>query len=120
MPEVIIYEDANFQGKSAAHGVGRYDLGQLGIANDTLSSLRVPLGMEATLYENAHFAGQSKTFTRDAGYVGDDFNDITSSIVVTAAGRISVQDVNFIRYSGGGDIHAWIAQACQAAGLPVN
>jgi SLT domain-containing protein len=33
---------------------------------------------------------------------------------------ISVQNVDFTRYSGGGDINTWISQACQAAGLPVN
>ena len=37
---------------------------------------------------------------------------------VSTPGKISVQDVHFTRYSGGGDINAWIAQACQAAGLP--
>lgn len=120
---VTIYEDADFQGNSAALGVGRYDWGQLGIANDSLSSLKVPTGMTATLYEDTHFAGRSKTFTQDASYVGNDFNDITSSIVVTAGstpGTISVQDVDFTLYSGGGDINAWIAQACQAAGLPLT
>jgi SLT domain-containing protein len=28
--------------------------------------------------------------------------------------------VDFTRYAGGGDINAWIAQACQAAGVPAN
>jgi hypothetical protein len=79
---VAVYEDANFQGRSAALGVGRYDWGQLGIANDTLSSLKVSPGLVATLYEDTHFGGRSKIFTHDASYVGDDFNDITSSIVV--------------------------------------
>jgi hypothetical protein len=37
-----------------------------------------------------------------------------------AARTFSVQDVDFTRYSGGGDINAWIAQACQAAGVPAN
>ena len=37
-----------------------------------------------------------------------------------SAGPISVQDVDFTWYSGGGHIKDWIAQACQAAGLPVN
>jgi hypothetical protein len=79
---VTVYEDANFQGRSGALSVGRYDWGQIGIANDTLSSLKVPPGVAATLYEDTHFGGRSKIFTHDASYVGDDFNDITSSIVV--------------------------------------
>jgi hypothetical protein len=80
--EVTIYEDANFQGKSATLGVGQYDWGQLGIENDTLSSVRVPIGMTVRLFEHAHFQGRSKSFEGDVSYVGDDFNDITSSIIV--------------------------------------
>jgi transglycosylase-like protein with SLT domain len=120
MSLVTVFVDANFQGANAGLGTGRYDWGQLGIPNDSLSSLRVPAGLVATLYENTHFAGRSKTFTRDASYVGDDFNDITSSIVVGSAtpGVISLGDVNYGRYGGGGDINSWISQACQAAGLP--
>ena len=33
---------------------------------------------------------------------------------------LRLEDVNFTRYPGGGDINTWIAQACKAAGLPVN
>lgn len=80
---VVVYEDADFQGESALLTVGRYDSGQLGIADDTLSSLRVGAYVVATLYAEPHFQGSSKVFGEDASYVGDDFNDITSSIVVT-------------------------------------
>ena len=120
MANVTVYVDANFHGASAALGVGRHDLEQLGIPNRSLSSLRVPAGMVATLYENTHFQGRSKTFTRDAVYVGDDFNDKTSSIVVGSAtsGVIRLQDVQYGSYHGGGDINAWIAAACEAASLP--
>jgi hypothetical protein len=83
---VTVYEDANFLGNSASLGVGRYDLEQLGIANDSLSSLRVPIGMAVTLYEDWDFGGRSMTFAQDAIYVGDDFNDITSSIIVRSGG----------------------------------
>jgi Transglycosylase SLT domain len=34
--------------------------------------------------------------------------------------NLRVEDVNFARYSGEGDIHAWIAEACNAAGLPAT
>jgi SLT domain-containing protein len=33
---------------------------------------------------------------------------------------LKLGNVNFTRYSGGGDIHAWITEACHAAGLPAN
>jgi mannan endo-1,4-beta-mannosidase len=97
---VTVYEDANFQGESAALGVGRYDWEQIGIANDSLSSLKVPPGWAATLYEDVHFGGRSKIFTHDASYVGDDFNDLTSSIVVanTSTGG---KALNFLRNISG-------------------
>jgi hypothetical protein len=82
MSVVTIYDDANFQGNSTKLDVGRYDWGQLGISNDSLSSLKVPVGMVVTLYDDTHFSGKSKIFTQDNSYVGDDFNDITSSIEV--------------------------------------
>src|ERR1700680_718900 len=97
---VAVYEDANFQGKSAALGVGRYDWGHLGIANDTLSSLRVPPGLAAMLCEDTRFGGRSKIFTHDASYVGDDFNDITSSIIVANTSTGS-KTLNFLRIISG-------------------
>ena len=80
---IVIYEHANFQGASKSLGEGRYfDVNSLGIGNDRLSSLRVPQGMQVTLYEHANGTGRSKLFTQDTSYVGDDFNDITSSLKV--------------------------------------
>lgn len=50
--------------------------------NKKLSSLKVPAGMKVTLYEEEGFKGRSKIFTEDTPWVGDDFNDVTSSIKV--------------------------------------
>ena len=82
---VMVYEDADFQGQNAMLTVGQYDWGHLGIANDTLSSLRVGSSVLVSLYADTHFQGPSKIFSEDVSYVGDDFNDITSSIVVGVA-----------------------------------
>jgi hypothetical protein len=84
---VTIYEDAHFQGPSAQLDVGRYDWGQLGIKNDSLSSLKIPRYYEVTLYGDVHFQGRIKVFPwlphdQNIEYVGDDFNDITSSIII--------------------------------------
>ena len=43
-----------------------------------------------------------------------------SEISEISAASLSVQDVDYSEYDGGGDIDAWIADACQAAGLPQN
>lgn len=78
--QVIVYDDSQYQGFAQTLDIGNYDWGQ--IHNDTISSLRVPDGMKVTLYSDTHFQGKSKTFTQDIPYVGNDFNDITSSIKV--------------------------------------
>ena len=81
---VVIYEDRDYQGNSQVleKAAGSYSVEELTIGNDTLSSLRIPSGYRVTLYEHNGFEGRSKTFTEDTPYVGDDFNDITSSIKV--------------------------------------
>jgi hypothetical protein len=84
MTAVVVYRDRDFRGGSQSLGPGRYDMGQLTVGNDGISSLQVPDGWTVTLYENEHFQGRSKTFTSDAPHVGDDFDDSTSSLVVTA------------------------------------
>jgi hypothetical protein len=38
----------------------------------------------------------------------------------TPAAAVSVLDVDYSQYHGGGDIDTWIAEACKAAGLPPN
>ncbi|MCB9766391.1 MAG: hypothetical protein H6739_41835 [Alphaproteobacteria bacterium] len=78
---VTIYQHANFQGASQSLDVGRYDIGQLTIGNDQLSSVRVPAGYKVTLYQHADFQGASVSYTDDVTFVGA-FNDQTSSIVV--------------------------------------
>ncbi|MBD2194621.1 MULTISPECIES: CAP domain-containing protein [Calothrix] len=78
--QVIVYDDSQYGGFAQTLAAGNYDWGQ--IHNDTISSLKVPPGMQVTLYSNTRFQGRSKTFTQDTPYVGDDFNDQTSSIKV--------------------------------------
>lgn len=84
--KVMIYEHANYQGAGYELAEGSYDVNRMGLANDTLTSLQVPPGMKVTLYEHSGFTGRSKTFTQNTSYVGDDFNDSTSSIRVERVG----------------------------------
>jgi len=79
---VVIYQHGDFQGASQQLTEGSYTLASLQIGNDQLSSLRVPSGIKVTLYEHEGFSGRSKTFTEDTRWVGDDFNDLTSSIKI--------------------------------------
>ncbi|BAZ08731.1 hypothetical protein NIES4071_05370 [Calothrix sp. NIES-4071] len=80
--KVVIYSDANYGGKSQELEPGSYDVDELTIGNDRLSSLRVPPKTRVILYEDAGFTGKSKEFISNADYVGHDFNDKTSSLKV--------------------------------------
>lgn len=80
----IAYEHPNYGGKKLELAVGKYDMNYLigKIGNDVISSLKVSAGYEVILYEDVGFRGAKKTFRSDVAWVGDDFNDKTSSIEV--------------------------------------
>lgn len=81
-PKAIVYSDRDYNGNVGfLMSIGDYNLGQFGIGNDQLSSLRVFSG-SVTLYEHENFGGASVTFTSGSAYVGDYWNDRTSSIRV--------------------------------------
>ncbi|PYG87227.1 beta/gamma crystallin [Ruminiclostridium sufflavum DSM 19573] len=86
--KVTVYEHANYGGRSQSLPVGRYNLSQLTIGNDIISSVKIPAGLIVTAYEHIDFKGKAKVFTEDSSYVGNDFNDKISSIVVELAVRI--------------------------------
>jgi hypothetical protein len=78
----IVYEDSDFGGSEYRLSAGEYDLTSDKVGINKISSLKVTDGYEVTLFEGEDFDGRSKTFTGDANYVGDDFNDIANSIRV--------------------------------------
>ena len=80
--KAIVYQHGHFQGHSQELTPGSYNINDLGIPNDSLSSLKVEKGLRVTLYEHGNFQGSTKTFTEDTAWVGEDFNDIASSIKV--------------------------------------
>lgn len=80
---VTIFEHANFGGRSQSFGPGRWDLGKIQIGNDAVSSVLVAPGLKVTLFEHNLFQGRSKVFVASpTSYVGDDFNDAVSSLIV--------------------------------------
>ncbi len=96
---VTVYEDANFQGRNftfdiisksapnARFGIFplKIDTNDLGINNDSLSSLKVNK-CKVTLFESAGFQGRSKVLTEDASHLEDEFNDNISSLIVEYTG----------------------------------
>lgn len=95
MPAVVVYQDADFRGRSQALGPGGHDMGGLTVGNDAISSLQVPDGWTVTLYEHEHFQGRHRTFTADTAYVGTDFDDIASSVSVTGPAAVVYEGRDF-------------------------
>lgn len=84
--KVTIYENVDFKGNRKELDEGEYNIYDLGIGDNKLSSLTVPAGMKVIVYEYEDFRGRSKTFTsnvkdlRKVKVEGKSFNDATSSI----------------------------------------
>ena len=85
-----LYEDSDYHGHSASLGEGSYnqaELAKYGINAKEISSLKVPKGFKITLYENADFTGDSKSWTTDASFVGGDWNDKACSVRIEPNGK---------------------------------
>ncbi|GAA4258852.1 glycosyl hydrolase family 95 catalytic domain-containing protein [Dactylosporangium darangshiense] len=84
------YSDINYGGTAVQLGTGNYDLSQLqsaGIANDSVSSIRVPSGYSVTAYGDSGFAGPSWTFNADTPNLSTTGgNDAISSVRITTTG----------------------------------
>ncbi len=78
------YEHCNYEGRNWNLDVGDYSwVENAGIPNDLISSVKVPPGIQVTLYEHSNFDGRQLILTNDTPcLVGQSFNDHTSSIRV--------------------------------------
>ncbi|MFE2138116.1 peptidase inhibitor family I36 protein [Streptomyces sp. NPDC059466] len=79
------YGDANYAGSAVSLAKGSYTVAQMeaaGIANDTMSSLKVPAGWTVEVYQDGNFDGTKWTYTADNPYVGT-ANDQMSSIRIS-------------------------------------
>ncbi|MEV7170482.1 hypothetical protein AB0O18_12365 [Streptomyces sp. NPDC093224] len=77
-----IYVDAHYKGANVRLAAGTYGIVDPQVGEDTISSVRVPAGWRVTLYEHQGLKGDTLTLTADTPYVGDAFNDRTSSLKV--------------------------------------
>ncbi len=84
LPCAVLFEHNDFGGRRQELQPGRYDVGNLTVGNDTVSSLRVQPGTVVVLYEHPGFAGRSLEVRADTPFVGREWNDLTSSVEVIA------------------------------------
>ena len=73
---VDVYFAENFKGKSVRLEVpcelnNDARLKEKGIPNDSIQSMKIPDGVVVTLYANAGFGGQSKSFTGKVAMLGE-------------------------------------------------
>jgi hypothetical protein len=83
---VTLFVDCPFVGTSVSLAPGNYNMNQIGLPNDSISSVRVPSGLQLVLFEHSDFAGASVVITSDAACLTDrGWNDRASSLRVQAA-----------------------------------
>ena len=82
-PAATLYVDINYGGKAVPLSEGDYTAERLSLYNfkeNDLTSLKVSPGYRVSLYDGDNFTGNSRTYSTDQSFVGDDFNDKTSSL----------------------------------------
>lgn len=91
VPQVVIYEHANFSGQSKSFGEGNYRFYGNTDLNDMSSSIKVPNGLVAVIYEHANDAGGYGIYIdlmEDCASLSVyDFNDKVSYLRVFAAAK---------------------------------
>jgi hypothetical protein len=83
----ILFYDGWFGGRVQLLGPGSYNLGDLAIGANTVSSVKVASGARVVLQRAGGPANGTKTFDVSSDYVGDDFNDQAATAIVTRTGR---------------------------------
>lgn len=78
----IIYENANYKGKSKTLKAGKYNSKRLGIKNNSLSSIKVLKGYQVTLYDAGNLKGKKLRLKKSIAKLKK-FDNLTSSIVVS-------------------------------------
>jgi len=85
--KVTLWEDCNYMGASSSLGIGYYNVNQLGISNDALSSLTIPPGYSVTLYRDDRQKGWQTTLTANTPCLSGSWNDKVSSIRIFKTGN---------------------------------
>lgn len=99
--EAIVYNQTDFNGQSISVGAGSYlqaDLVNLGIANNTIASLKIPIGYRIELFTGDNFSGTSFTYQdgNNAGILDASIASQVSSI------KITVHAIGFDESDGAG------------------
>ncbi|MFJ3993084.1 hypothetical protein ACIPWY_31075 [Streptomyces sp. NPDC090032] len=78
----VVFTQAEFKGESQSLAPGRYDIADLTLPNDSISSIIVSKGLKVTLFEHGGFTGKSALINSDTGSVGADLRSKVSCVIV--------------------------------------
>lgn len=84
VPMITLYK-GDFSSTSAKFPIGRYDFRDGAYEDNVVSSIRIPRGLQVTLYESGSFRGRSMVLRKDAGidfFREHQFDGIATSMVV--------------------------------------
>lgn len=100
--EIALYQGANLTGQCVIKGVGSYDnAAEIGLPDNTVSSIKVGASVKATLYRDANFGGANSSFTANDSDLSNDAigSNTTSSVKVTcdpSANQVALfQGINY-------------------------
>ena len=95
---IMLCENIDYQGTpSQLIGPGNYNMSQLqalNVADNSVTSLRVPEGWKVTLYADDNQSGTNWAYTGDTNWIGG-ANDLATSCKIENTGVIFYQDVNY-------------------------
>jgi beta-glucanase (GH16 family) len=92
--QAMLYADCNYGGTAVAKAAGDYDMANLGLANDTMSSIKVSPGYQAVLYQDIGFGGFATILTGDTICLTGNGTNRTSGSWDNDVTSIRIQPVN--------------------------
>ena len=82
-PRVSLFQHCGFGGKNVNLVAGDYNMHDIGLGNDSISSVKVPPTLKLTLYEHSNFHGNEITINSDISCLIDlGWNDMASSLKI--------------------------------------
>ena len=96
----MFYQHRNYGGNETALQEGEYpDITTTGMADNDMSSLKVCYGFVVEAYAGREFSGEVRIFTSDTDWVGEDWNDVVSSVKIYPQGTTGLTGVYKIQNS---------------------
>lgn len=79
-PSALLFKDCNYKGTTSRVYPGDYSwIENVGMPNDSLSSMQIPNGYYIVLYKDANYKGQSNTYRGNISCLSGGWNDVASS-----------------------------------------